>query len=242
MGLLLLADGMGGYKAGDIASEIALLVIATELSEAMSSSVIKSASGNSYNANFLPESNFLIDAVKKANTAIYQVSQEQSQCAGMGTTLVAGIFTNNKLIVGHIGDSRLYRLRGESFTQLTEDHSYVQEQLNAGLMTEIQAKTSQYKNLVTRALGVDPHVELEINVHHVELHDIFLLCSDGLTDLVTDEEICKTLLHASGNITLAAKKLIQSANEHGGADNSSVVIAKVNKEFAVRKNSMRKFF
>jgi protein phosphatase len=160
----------------------------------------------------------------------------------MGTTLVAGIFADNKLVVGHIGDSRMYRLRGGSLEQLTEDHSIVQEQINAGLITQEQAQTSSNKNLVTRALGIEPSVELELQVFDVEVGDLYLLCSDGLSDMVSDADIAETLREANGNITHAANKLVKLANEHGGVDNVSVMLAIIKKEFAVEKSWVKNLF
>jgi len=231
IGLLLLADGMGGYKAGEVASEIAVLMIAAEMTEAMQAQ----PSLKKTESSLMPESKFLIEAVRKTNTAIYQISKHQLQCAGMGTTLVASIFANNKLTVGHIGDSRMYCLRGDVLTQLTEDHSLIQEQINEGLITPAQAKHASHKNLVTRALGIDQYVELELKEHDVAVGDIFLMCSDGLSDLVDDAEITKILIEADGNITLAAKKLVQTANEYGGSDNISVVIAAVEEPYPTEK-------
>ena len=144
--------------------------------------------------------------------------------------------------MGHIGDSRMYRLRGDKLVQLTEDHSVIQEQLNAGLLTKAQAKLSNQKNLVTRALGIDPEVELDLQELDVEVDDVYLLCSDGLSDLVDDAEIAKTLLEANGNITHAASKLIQLANENGGIDNISVVIAIIRKEFSTEKSWVQNIF
>ena len=238
IGLLLLADGMGGYKAGEVASEIAVLMIAAELTESMQHGVRYSQSL----PRRLPESKIMIDAVKKTNATIYHISQNEPQCAGMGTTLVAAIFTDNQLIVGHIGDSRLYRLRGEMLTQLTEDHSLIQEQINAGLISLEQAEVSTKKNLVTRALGVDEEVELELQVFEVAVGDMYLLCSDGLSDLVKDAVIAKILLDANNNIIVAANKLIETANENGGSDNISVIIAQVNKPFVAEKNWVKNLF
>ena len=232
IGLLILADGMGGYRAGEVASEIAVLTLTAEMNEAMRNI----NANNIYYGNAMPESEMLIDAVKRANSAIFQVSKEQSQCAGMGTTLVAAVFSNNKLTVGHIGDSRMYRLRAQTLTQLTEDHSLLQEQINAGLITREQAKLSTNKNLVTRALGIDEHVELEINEFSVEVHDCYLLCSDGLSDVIDDDFILKILLDANDNINLAANLLVQAANDQGGCDNISVIIAHINKKFTSEKN------
>ena len=237
IGLLVLADGMGGYKAGEVASEIAVLTLTAEITEAM----LHKASAKS-KLSFLSESQMLSDAIEHANAAIYQISQEQPQCEGMGTTLVVGIFTDNKLVVGHIGDSRLYCLRQETLIQITEDHSLLQEQLNSGLITAEQAKTASHKNLVTRALGVDPEVEPEVQEFAVQVGDIFLLCSDGLTDLVEDELIQKILLYANGNIEFAANKLVHLANEMGGTDNISVVLALIEKPFPKESGWVQNLF
>lgn len=238
IGLLLLADGMGGYKAGEVASEIAVLMIAAELTESMQHPALY----NQPMPRRLPESKMLIDAVKKTNATIYQISQNEPQCAGMGTTLVAAIFTDNQLVVGHIGDSRLYRLRGESLERLTEDHSLIQEQINAGIISLQQAELSTQKNLVTRALGVDEEVELDLHAFIVHVDDVYLICSDGLSDLVKDAQIAKILLDANGNMTYAANKLIDTANDYGGSDNISVIIAQVNKPFAAEKSWVKSLF
>src|SRR5450830_821460 len=225
LGLVVLADGMGGYKAGEVASEIATLTIVAELKESMQT--------------LEPG---LVDAVSKSNESIFSVSESQPQCAGMGTTLVVGLFTNNKLIAGHIGDSRMYRFRQGELVQITQDHSLLQEQLNSGLITPEQAKFSNNKNLVTRALGIDPEVELELHEHDVLPDDIYLLCSDGLSDLVPDEEISETLGTLSANLELAANQLIQMANDNGGKDNISVILVKVLKPFPVERTWYNNFF
>jgi serine/threonine protein phosphatase PrpC len=228
MGFVVLADGMGGYKAGEVASEIAVLSITAELKEAM----LDLRPGQvDAELNMQAEARLMIDAVKNANDAIYQVSQTQPQCAGMGTTLVVGLFTNNKLLVGHIGDSRMYRYRQEQLLQITEDHSLLQEQIKSGLITAEQAKYSANKNLVTRALGIDPEVDLELNEFDVEVDDIYLLCSDGLSDLVEDEAIQNTLNMLSSDLTETAHKLVQMANDNGGKDNISVILVRVKKPF-----------
>ena len=238
IGLAILADGMGGYKAGEVASEIAVLVISTEIAESMKGK----PTAIRPKTKFLPETEMLIEAVDKANAAIYQISHEQPKCQGMGTTLVVGVFTENKLITGHIGDSRMYRLRGETLSQLTVDHSLVQEQVEAGMLTLEQAKESDHKNLVTRALGIDRDVELEIKEHNVQVRDMYLLCSDGLSDMVTDEEIRILLMEAGANVERAASNLVRFANEKGGKDNISVVVAYVRKEFTSKQVWLDKLF
>lgn len=228
MGFVILADGMGGYNAGEVASEIAVLTITAELKEAMLD--LRPGQVDEL-LNKQAEAQLMIEAVRNANEAIYNVSQSQSQCAGMGTTLVVGLFTNNKLLVGHIGDSRMYRFRNQVLTQITKDHSLLQEQIKSGLITAEQAKYSANKNLVTRALGIDPEVELELNEYDVEVDDIYLLCSDGLSDLVEDEIIQATLNMLSSDLAEAASKLVQMANDNGGKDNISVILVRVNKPF-----------
>jgi len=234
-GLVVLADGMGGYKAGEVASEIAVLTLVSGLRDGM----LELASGEiDAHTGFMKESLVLRDTVAKANTSIYNVSQSQPQCAGMGTTLVAAVFADNRVGIGHIGDSRMYRLRDKALAQLTEDHSLLNEQLKAGLITPAQAKVSNNKNLVTRALGIDPEVDLELHEHDVEPGDIYLLCSDGLSDLVEDEEIELALNTLSANLELAAHQLVQMANDNGGKDNISVILARVLKPFPA-KNGWR---
>ncbi len=146
------------------------------------------------------------------------------------------LFHDNRATVGHIGDSRLYRLRGDDFRALTRDHSLLQEQIDAGLITAEDARHSQNKNLVTRALGVDPVVETEIHDHEVLPGDIYLLCSDGLNDMVEDEEIALTLQALGANLDLAATQLIQMANDNGGRDNVSVILVKILKEFPAARS------
>lgn len=239
IGLLILADGMGGYKAGEVASEMAVLTIVTELKESiMAQSAI--AGFKDLNIDAEAASLLMVDAVQKANEVIYQVSQNQPQCAGMGTTLAVCLFTDNKIIVGHIGDSRLYRLRNGELSQVTEDHSLLQEQINMGLITAEQAKFSNNKNLVTRALGIGVEVELEIHEYDVEVNDLYLLCSDGLSDLVEDADIRLTLVELSGNLESMAEKLIKMANDNGGKDNISVVIARATKAFPLSQSKLQR--
>jgi protein phosphatase len=145
----------------------------------------------------------------------------------MGTTLAMALFRDSMLTTAHIGDSRIYRLRGEVYEQITRDHSLLQDQIDAGMVTPEQAKLSMNKNLVTRALGVDPEVEAEIHDFETQAGDIYLLCSDGLSDMVPDEEVGDTLQMLGSNLELAASTLIQQANDYGGRDNVSVILVKV---------------
>jgi protein phosphatase len=158
----------------------------------------------------------------------------------MGTTLVVAVWCDNRMAVGHVGDSRLYRLRGGTLEQITRDHSLLQEQIDSGMITKEQARNSQNKNLVTRAVGIDPEVETEVHTYPVELGDIFLLCSDGLSDMVTDEDIELTLSSLQANLQLAAEQLVQQANDNGGRDNVSVILVRVAQDFAARTGMLDK--
>jgi serine/threonine protein phosphatase PrpC len=236
-GLVILADGMGGYNAGEVASGMATTVIVTELQRLLGEKAI-SADDEPGGPGLAQE--LLREQIEKANTSIYQASQSQPQYAGMGTTLVVALFNDNRMTVAHIGDSRLYRLRGEEFKQVTKDHSLLQEQIDRGMITAEQAKQSQNKNLVTRALGIDPTVEPEIHDYDTLPGDVYLLCSDGLCDMVSDADIVLVLQALGANLNLCAQQLVQQANDNGGRDNISVILVKVLKDFAVPRGIMGK--
>ncbi|MEO7726075.1 MAG: Stp1/IreP family PP2C-type Ser/Thr phosphatase [Burkholderiales bacterium] len=237
IGLAVLADGMGGYNAGEVASGIAVAMLTTEMKKAFEGNEPHTldGSGESLAEKFVRENS------AKANAAIYQTAKSQPQYSGMGTTLVVALFFDNRMTVGHIGDSRLYRLRKESFDQVTRDHSLLQEQIDSGMITKEQARYSQNKNLVTRAVGIDPEVETEIHTYNVEVGDIYLLCSDGLSDMVQDEDIHSTVSTLQANLPLAAKQLVQLANDSGGRDNISVILVRVMDDFAVPTGWFAKF-
>jgi protein phosphatase len=223
-GLVVLADGMGGYNAGEVASGIAVSVLSSEIRhglEEVRPESIDAASGEEVGVVLLR------DNVKKANLSIYNAAQSQPQYSGMGTTIVTALFYDNRVVVAHVGDSRMYRLRGEVFETVTRDHSLLQEQIDSGVISKEMAKLSKNKNLVTRAVGIDANVVPEVHVYDVEAGDIYLLCSDGLNDMVADEDIGATLQMLRGNLALAASQLIEQANDNGGRDNVSVILVKV---------------
>jgi protein phosphatase len=238
-GLVVLADGMGGYNAGEVASGMATTVITTELRHLLEDHLpheVDPKSGRKAAMKMLQEQ------IAKANTSIYQAAQSQPQYAGMGTTLVVALFYDNKMMVAHIGDSRLYRLRGDEFGQVTKDHSLLQEQIDAGVLTKEQAKYASNKNLVTRALGIDPAVEAEIHEYDTQPGDIYLLCSDGLSDMVSDEDIGMALQALGANLNLAAQQLVQMANDNGGRDNISVILIKILREYPAGHGLASKIF
>ncbi len=212
----ILADGMGGYNAGEIASGMATTFIKSELGRWLAQA------GRHANAREVRRAMEI--CVDNANRSIFNAANSNPQYSGMGTTLVLGVFQDGRLMLGHIGDSRCYRLRGDEFAQITKDHSLLQEQMDAGLITPEQAATSSNKNLVTRALGVEDAVLLEVNEHKVEPGDLFLMCSDGLSDMVDDEGIVR-ILGNEGPLEQKAAQLIDAANANGGRDNISVLVA-----------------
>jgi protein phosphatase len=238
-GLVVLADGMGGYNAGEVASGMATTVITTEIQQLLTK-VQPFEIDQETNA---PVAGRMIrEQVLKANTSIYQAAQSQPQYAGMGTTLVVCLFYDNKMTVGHLGDSRLYMLRDGKFSQVTRDHSLLQEQIDSGIITADQAKHAQHKNLVTKALGIDPTVEPEVREYATRPGDIYLLCSDGLCDMVDDEDMGMTLQALGGNLKLAAQQLVQMANDNGGKDNISVILVRILREYPAPRGVMGKVF
>ncbi len=238
LGLAILADGMGGYNAGEVASGMATTLLSTELDAAFNATSPDEVDGET-GAPFAHRC--ILEKVAATNSAIFNAAESQPQYAGMGTTLVTALFYDNRVTVAHIGDSRLYRLRGAEFGPITRDHSLLQEQLDSGMISAEEARHSQNKNLVTRALGVDPEVETEMHDHDVQPGDLYLLCSDGLNDMVEDEEIQLTLQMLGANLELAATQLIQMANDNGGRDNVSVILVKVLREFPAAKGWWVKF-
>jgi protein phosphatase len=231
-GLYVLADGMGGYNAGEVASGMATSLITDGLNEAWNPRVVERLGREE--AKTLAE-RLIKEQIARANSAIFTTSQNNPECAGMGTTLVMCLFYDNFVAAAHIGDSRLYRLRGDVMEQVTRDHSLLQEQLDSGLITPEEAKLSQNKNLVTRALGIDPTVDAEIHVHEAQPEDLYLLCSDGLSDMVEDEEIRLTLLTLKSNPTLTVQQLVQAANDNGGRDNISAMLIRVAEPYGVAR-------
>jgi protein phosphatase len=237
IGLMVLADGMGGYNAGEVASGIAVQIVselATEGAGRENRDEIDPHSG------LMRQSIVLRDAVYRANKIIFQTAQSQTHCEGMGTTIVAAMFYDNKISIAHVGDSRAYRLREGQLEQLTLDHSLLQELVDRGFYSAEEAQRSTNRNYVTRALGVEPTVEVEVHEYDVLPEDIYLLCSDGLPDMVEDEDIHLTISTFNASLDIVGKQLIELANEHGGRDNVSVQLAQVIAPFTARKGIFAK--
>jgi protein phosphatase len=222
-GSVILADGMGGYNAGEVASHMATGILGRQLEKAGA----KRAEHPTLVAELSLTQAALKIGIAEANRAIFSAGKARQDYAGMGTTIVAGVFQGNFLTVAHVGDSRLYRWRNQRLEQITRDHSWLEEQIASGLMTREQALGSRNKNLVTRAVGVEQSVSPEITHHEIADDDIYLFCSDGLNDMLHDQAIEATLRALSANLDLCGLQLIQSANENGGRDNVSVILVRV---------------
>lgn len=207
--LLLLADGMGGHKAGDYASRFAIDTVKQEV-------------------NVSPETNpvhIFAEAIEYANTHLYEKSVSDMNFQGMGTTLVAATCLDNKLSVANIGDSRLYLIRQNKMVQVTRDHSYVAELVQKGELDKETAQNHPKKNYITRAVGAFEKANADYFYVETKPGDIILICSDGLTNMLSDEEIL-SMIYQEKDLELTCHKLVQAANEKGGLDNISVILAR----------------
>ena len=242
IGLVVLADGMGGYKAGEVASGIAVRTVLTLIKDAVDREDLSLHD----EANGLSRPGILLrDAITRANKVIYQTAKTQSNCEGMGTTVVAGLLFDDKLTIAHVGDSRLYRCRDGKLEQVTQDHSLLQELVSRGFYTPEEAQRAAAKNYVTRALGVEPTVDVEITEVPALKDDVYLLCSDGLSDMVEDDDIQLTINTFGANLETVAKQLVLLGNDNGGRDNISVVLVRVLDSFPAQRgviDRIRKMF
>lgn len=213
--ILLLCDGMGGHNAGDVASEMAIYHVgnAWESTENMT------------DANII--SDWLTDQIKEANAHIFEKANQYHDLSGMGTTIVAAVPLEDlaQVVLAHVGDSRIYIHQADALKQITKDHSFVQELLDMDMITKEEAQVHPQKNIVTRAIGIAADVDVDINVVDFLVDDTLLLCSDGLTDMVEETEALAILTDESLSIEAKADQLVDVANDHGGRDNVSVVVA-----------------
>jgi protein phosphatase len=216
-GIAILSDGMGGHQAGDVASRMAVEIIADEL-----------LNGSAANGDRVaPSTDRMVDAIKTANEAIRAMSHSDPKCHGMGATVVIAAYDNRKILAAHLGDSRLYRYWNGRLQQLTEDHTLAQRYVNAGVIEPGDAKTWFGRNMLLKGLGIDKRVEPAVTQVNAELGQVYLLCSDGLTDAVPDDRIAEVLGRRHPSLDDAAETLINVANENGGPDNISVVLIRI---------------
>jgi len=224
LGLVMLADGMGGHNAGEVASEMAVTSIRDALLDVLTPEMI--ATGVIKCPDAVRES------VVYANEEIYEQAQTRIDCAGMGTTIVLSLFHENHITFANVGDSRIYRFRQGELKQITQDHSLVQEMVDNGYLSEDEAMISTSRNLITRALGISPEVEVDVETEELEEDDIFLLCSDGLTDMVSDADVQQTLIECASDMDHCLKQLVSKANEAGGNDNVSIILITLHESFS----------
>src|SRR3954453_16392272 len=239
IGLLVLADGMGGYNAGEVASGIAVKTVLNLVREQVE---LQDLNVQDRESGLSRPTIILRDAIHRANKIIYQTARTQPQCEGMGTTVVAALFFDNRVTIAHVGDSRLYRQRSDKLEQVTMDHSLLQELVDRGFYSAEEAQRAANKNYVTRALGVEPNLEGELQEAVVQRGDVYVLYSDGLSDMVEDDDIHLTISTFSANLDTVAKQLIQLANDNGGRDNVSAVMAQVLDAFPANKGIVDKIF
>lgn len=211
--LAVVADGMGGHLAGDVASQMTINTFKSLWEQVKSVDSPRDAEA------------WFIEKVAEVNKAVYEHSLSNPECQGMGTTIVAAIVTSSFATIGHIGDSRCYLLNNSGYKQVTQDHSLVNELVRSGQITKEDAEHHPRKNVLLRALGTEPSVELDVSTIEFESDDILLLCSDGLSNKISDEEMQEQLLK-SEPLSEKAKTLVQLANNNGGEDNITLIIIK----------------
>lgn len=223
-GLFVVADGMGGHAAGEVASRIAVETIRESMAKYLE------GPGQPVPGQPMPSdslrADFLLSSIRSANRAIFNAAQERREYANMGTTLVALLAHAEHVTLAHVGDSRIYRIRNEEIVQISRDHSLVQEQVNRGLMSQEEAHTSTLRHLITRALGLKDAVEVDLREETALPGDTFLLCSDGLSDLVEDEEMLATVREHAGDLNSACQALVDRANYKGGDDNITAMLVR----------------
>jgi serine/threonine protein phosphatase PrpC len=221
--LFLVADGMGGHAAGEVASRIAVDSISEFI---MHSKTDDGTWPHAYDEHFRRSTNRLMAAVRLANTRVLEAMRKDARLRGMGTTVVASLVDGDIFSVAHVGDSRAYLIRDHQLSRITNDHSWVFEQVQAGMLTEAEAEKHPLRNVITRALGGALQVAPDASEIEARPGDVYLLCSDGLTGMVPEDEILKVVTDSDGDLKRACQALIEAANEHGGLDNVTAVLVK----------------
>ena len=231
LGLAILADGMGGYRGGEVASAVAVTCVVQHVSKNLAQI---DNGGIDQDSGLRDESLLISDAVKLANDEIFTMARDNPEYQGMGTTAVSLLFYDNQVSIAHVGDSRAYRLRSGNLEQLTNDHTVRQELIDKGYYTPEEADRTVSRNLVTRAVGIDVTVEVDLCEEMVLPGDIYLLCSDGLNDMIGDEAISE-LLKTDDDLETIAGALVNRANNMGGLDNITVLLVRILDSFSANK-------
>lgn len=219
-GIAVLADGMGGHQAGEVASKMAVEEVLGQLKSVLNTQTSRPITGSQM-------LRFVSNTISTSNRKIYEASESNSARNGMGTTVVAAVIKDSRLYAGHVGDSRLYLLRKRKLKRITKDHSLVQDLIDKGFYTEKEARDAAINHVVTRALGTSEDVKVDIIQQKAQKDDVFLLCSDGLSDMISDAIMEQVLARPSASLDEKARRLIELANFYGGKDNISVILIKV---------------
>ncbi len=223
--LFVVADGMGGHASGEVASQIAVESLGDFFRRTSENDEVtwpfKEERGLKY------EENRLVTSIKLANQRIFETAVNEPRLKGMGTTLVGALFTDGTAYMGHVGDSRAYRIRKGEIEQITEDHSLLNDYIRANKLTPEEIEAFPHKNVIVRALGMRETVQVDVSRLDPQPDDVFLLCSDGLSGMVTDPDLCRIVDAASGDLDAACTALIDAANENGGVDNVTVILVRI---------------
>lgn len=238
-GLAFVADGISGHSAGEVASAMAVACLSAGLREDLVNLSRRRLDRDSEERYLRGR---MTERIAESNEAILMAARRTPQYAGMGTTLAAAAFLGDRVVVAHLGDSRIYRLRDGALSLLTRDHSLLQDQIDQGLLMPPAARSARPRHVITRALGVDAGVQPEIATHGVVSGDVYLLCSDGLNDMLEDAEIGAALIRCAGDIETAATELVRLANANGGYDNVSVALVRVVGRLTVARRCWASFF
>lgn len=222
-GLFTVADGMGGHTHGEVASKIAVDVISEFIETSNDPDLTWPFE---YDDGVSLVENRIFTAIKLANNSIFDVIRERKELEGMGTTLVIMLVDDAKAYIGHVGDSRAYLIRNEEISQITSDHSWVNEQMKLGVLTQAEAAKHPYRNVVTRALGGRDIIKADVTCQPLEDGDVVLLCSDGLNSMIDDEKIRELVVGNAGDLDAACRALVDAANDEGGHDNITVVLVR----------------
>jgi protein phosphatase len=224
LGLYVVADGMGGHAAGEVASLNAIETINEFVKRQADDSSVTWPFG--FDARFSNQANALLNGIRLANQRVFDLQHSKTDLSGMGTTVAALRIEGHQCVIAHVGDSRVYRFRGGELELMTSDHSWVNEQLQKQIITAEEARNHRYRNVITRALGNRLDLDIDARVETLQGEDMFLLCSDGLSGMIEDEDIAVGLDPAA-DLREMANRLIAAANMAGGHDNISVVVVKV---------------
>lgn len=223
--LYMVADGMGGHASGEVASEMAVQTVAEFFEETSADDDVtwpyKMEKARRY------EENRLAAGIKLANLRIYETASQNAAQRGMGTTICAISFSGDSAYLGHVGDSRIYRLRGDEMTQVTEDHSLLNDYIKMKDLTEQEIENFPHKNVIVRALGMKETVQVDVKYEEPQPGDLYMLCSDGLNGMVTDPDIREVMIEHRDDLEACCDALIQAANDGGGNDNTTVVCVEV---------------